>query len=135
MLASTFSENDQPPVKDQIDEVASRHGWVPPESYRWLKTAAVPLLGSAPAMDDAAHAAGLTDVHVVEAAVDVGISSPGELVRYRFGQAHAASFLAALTDAERASVFAEAVAVVHAHHDGSSLAPIVVLLVARRRSM
>lgn len=133
VLASTFSENDRPPVKDQIDEVASRRGWVPPESYRWLKTAAVPLLGSAPAMEEAARAAGLTDVVVVEAAVDVGISSPEALVRYRLGQAHVAGFLAALTDPERAAVFAEAAAVVRAHHDGSNLAPVVVLLVARRR--
>ena len=132
ILASTFSERDRPRVKDLVDEVATAHGWRPPESYRWMRTAAAPLLGSQRAMGDAAEAAGLVEVQVVELAVDTGIDRPADQVAYRFGMPHLSRFLDGLEPAARAAVVEEAVARVAADPDTEVLAPTVVFLSARR---
>lgn len=131
VLASTFSEKDRPPVKDLIDGVAARHGWSAPASYAWIKEKAMPLLAGRDEMARAASDAGLTDLSVIEEPIDVGVRAPEDLVRYRFGQGHLVGFLAGLSDAERASVFDEAVAAVRASHDGSAMAPTCVFLAAR----
>jgi SAM-dependent methyltransferase len=131
VLASTFSEHDRPAVKDQIDGVVARHGCVPAPEYSWFKSTAAPLTGDTGAMADVAAHAGLVDVEVVERAVEVGVSSPVELVAYRCSLPHIARFLAALDAARRDEIVAEAVAEVAAVHDGSDLAPVVVFLIAR----
>ena len=64
-----------------------------PAWYRDLKTSAMPLLGTAPAMAAAARAAGLAQVRATERAVDVGIAEPIQLVRYRPGHPIFASWL------------------------------------------
>ena len=97
VLASTFSEDDRPPVKDLIDAVALRHGVEVPEAYRFVREAASPLVGHPAAMADVAVAAGLVDVEVVTATVDTGVSSPEELVAYRFALPHLVRFLAGLS--------------------------------------
>ncbi len=132
ILASTFSERDRPRVKDLVDEVAAAHGFRPPGSYQWMRTAAAPLLGSEQAMVETAQAAGLVDVEVVEAAVDTGVGRPADQVAYRFGMPHLSRFLDGLAPAARAAVVEEAVAHVAADPDTEVLAPTVVFLSARR---
>ena len=130
VLASTFGA-DRSAVKDHVDDVLAQHGWRAPEAYAWMKDHTVDLLASADRMACAAGAGGLVEVQVTDAAIPVGISSPRDLVKYRFGMAHVASFLASLDPAERAVVAAEAEQAVSAAHDGSDLAPSVVVLAAR----
>jgi SAM-dependent methyltransferase len=131
VLASTFSESDRPPLKDVIDGVVVRHGCVMPEEYLWVRERSAPLTGSAAAMGVVASAAGLTEVVVDERAIDTGVSSPAQLVAYRFALPHVTRFLASLDDDTRAAIVAEAETEVARHHDGSSLAPVVVLLAAK----
>jgi ubiquinone/menaquinone biosynthesis C-methylase UbiE len=131
ILASTFSERDRPRVKDLVDEVAAAYGCRPPESYQWMRTATAPLLGSEGAMADAAQAAGLVEVEVVEMAVDTGVARPADQVAYRFGMPHLSRFLDGLAPGERAAVVAEAVARVAADGDTDVLDPTVVFLSAR----
>ncbi len=133
VLASTFSEDDRPPVKDVIDAVAVRHGCEMPEAYRFVRDAASPLVGRTGAMAEVAAAAGLVDVEVVVDAVDTGVSAPEDLVAYRFALPHVAAFLAGLPADERDAIVAEAVDEVTRRHDGTALAPAVVFLVARVR--
>jgi ubiquinone/menaquinone biosynthesis C-methylase UbiE len=133
LLASTFAESDRPPLKDAIDGVVLRHGCVLPEEYVWVRERSAPLTGSAAAMAEVASAAGLDDIDVVERAVDTGVSAPAQLVAYRFALPHVTRFLASVDDETRAAIVAEAEAEVASRHDGSSLAPVVVLLAARVR--
>ncbi len=70
-----------------------------------MKTTAVPILGTAAAMATAARAAGLAQVHAEQRAVDVGITEPRQLVRYRLGHPAFASWLDAIGP-ERAAAFA-----------------------------
>jgi len=96
VLATVYSNASRSAVRDRIDEVAKEAGWQVPGWYVHLKATAVPLLGSAPAMDAAARHAGLVDVVVEERPVDVGVTEPEQLVDYRFGQAHLAAWLDAI---------------------------------------
>jgi SAM-dependent methyltransferase len=131
VLASTFSEDDRPPVKDLIDAVAARHGCQMSDATRFARERAAPLVGRTDAMAAVARSAGLVDVDVVTAAVDTGVSAPDDLVAYRFALPHIAAFLAGLPPAERDDIVAEAVDEVARHHDGTALAPAVVFLAAR----
>ena len=59
-----------------------------------------------------AGAAGLAVTDVREYAAEVGLDRADDLVDYRLGQAHCASWLATLDPAHRADVRAEAIAAV-----------------------
>lgn len=85
VLATVFSTASHDPARDRIDAVARDAGWQVPGWYTEFKATAVPLLGSAPAMAEAARAAGLTGAGTYERPVDVGITQPEQLVRYRLG--------------------------------------------------
>ena len=92
-LAAVYSTASRSAVRDRVDELAAEDGWQVPGWYLEIKTNAVPVLGSGPAMAAAATAAGLSAVAVAERAVDVGVTEPEQLVSYRFGQAHFAGWL------------------------------------------
>ena len=129
LLASAFATTSSSPARDRVDEVAAAHGWSAPRWYRRLKEAITPLLGSAAAMAAAAVAAGLAEVTVDEATVDVGVHRPEQLVAYRLGQAQFAAHLRSMApeaaaDLRRAAV--EAVAPLMEPYR-----PTVVLLVAQ----
>jgi len=93
VLATVYSNASRSVVRDLLDEVAKQAGWRVPDWYLETKASAVPLLGSAPAMEAAARAAGLCGVSVEERPVDVGVTEPEQLVTYRYGQAHFAAWL------------------------------------------
>jgi len=99
-------------VRDRIDAVVADAGFVPPRWYAHLTTVQAPLLGDVPAMAAAARRAGLVTVAVTEHAADVGVDHAEDLVDYRLGQAHTASWLAGLPAAERAALRRAAVAAV-----------------------
>jgi SAM-dependent methyltransferase len=85
VLAAVFSNDSHSEARDRIDAVALAAGWPVPGWYAELKTTAAPILGSRAGMASAARAAGLADVRVEERPVDVGVTEPDQLVRYRLG--------------------------------------------------
>jgi ubiquinone/menaquinone biosynthesis C-methylase UbiE len=93
VLASVFSNASRSQARDQVDAVAQDSGWEVPDWYVELKTTAIPILGTASAMAEAANAAGLADVVVEERPVDVSVTEPEQLVSYRLGQPLFASWL------------------------------------------
>jgi ubiquinone/menaquinone biosynthesis C-methylase UbiE len=108
ILAAVFANDSHSENRDLIDATATAAGWQAPAWYRELKATAVPLLGTADAMAAAARAAGLAGAHAEERQVDVGVTKPGELVRYRLGQPAFASWLDAIGPARAAGVAADA---------------------------
>jgi hypothetical protein len=112
VLASVFGLTYTHPGREAVDAVATEWGWEAPGWYVDTKTHAVPLLASPSAMDEAARSAGLVDVEVGEANVDVGLTRADELVAYRLGQAHVTDFLASLPAERREALVNEAIAAV-----------------------
>jgi len=128
ILAAVFSTGSRSQARDRIDALALAAGWQVPGWYAELKATAVPVLGSDTAMAAAAHAAGLDAVYAEERPVDVGVTDPAQLVRYRLGQAPFADWLDAIgvTAAEKfAAAAAEAIG-----DDMQPYQPIVVFLPA-----
>jgi SAM-dependent methyltransferase len=109
VLATTYANSSRSENRDTVDDVARAHGWAPPSWYTDLKANATPLLGSDAAMRAAASGAGLVDVGVEEADVDVDVTDPRALVDYRFGQAQFAAWIAGQTPGAGASARAAAV--------------------------
>jgi ubiquinone/menaquinone biosynthesis C-methylase UbiE len=108
ILAAVFASNSRSEARDRIDASAAAAGWQAPAWYREMKNAAAPILGTAPAMAAAAHAAGLASVHAEERRVDVGVTEPGRLVRYRLGHPAFAAWLDDIGPERAAAVAAEA---------------------------
>jgi SAM-dependent methyltransferase len=129
VLATVYANSSRSDNRDTIDEIARAHGWAAPKWYAELKATATPILGASTRMSAAATEAALVDVEVDEEAVDVGLTEPGALVDYRFGQAHFAEWLAGLSRDERAAV---STAAVHAIEGAmETYRPRVVFLAAR----
>ena len=108
ILATVFANDSHSAARDRIDATASAAGWVAPTWYRELKATASAVIGTAGAMAAAARAAGLARVHVEERQVDVGVTEPAQLVRYRFGHPAFAAWLDAIGPARAVSLAAEA---------------------------
>ena len=104
VLATVFGNDSHSDARDRIDAAAAAAGWQVPDWYRQMKTAAAPLLGTPAAMATAARAAGLTAVQTVERQVDVGVTQPGQLVRYRLSHPVFADWLD-LIGPERSQAF------------------------------
>ena len=109
ILAAVFGNDRHSKARDQLDAAALAAGWQVPAWYREVKATAAPILGTAPAMAAAARAAALIRVNAEERQVDVGISDPARLVRYRLGHPIFAPWLDALGphDAARFATQAE----------------------------
>jgi SAM-dependent methyltransferase len=105
ILATVFASASHSAARDRIDAAAKAEGWDPPAWYRELKATAAATLGTTGAMDAAARAAGLASVQAGERQVDVGVTEPAQLVRYRLGHPAFAAWLDAIGPA-RASAFA-----------------------------
>jgi SAM-dependent methyltransferase len=131
LLGCVYATTNHSAARDRIDDVVRAHGWTAPAWYVHLKSAQAPLLGDAPAMTAAAHAAGLADVDVREYDADLGLDRAPDLVDYRLGQAHVAAWLAEQDDRAREALRAAAVAAVAPVM--APYRPRVVRLVARVR--
>jgi ubiquinone/menaquinone biosynthesis C-methylase UbiE len=105
VLASVFGNDSRSDARDRIDEAAAAAGWQVPDWYRQMKTAAAPILGTAAAMAAAARAAGLGAVEAEERQLDVGVTQPDQLVRYRLGHPVFADWLD-LIGPQRSQAFA-----------------------------
>jgi len=96
VLAAVFGNDSHSDARDRIDAAALAAGWQVPDWYRQMKTDAAPILGTAAAMATAARAAGFAAVHAEERQVDVGVTQPGQLVRYRLSNPIFADWLDAI---------------------------------------
>jgi ubiquinone/menaquinone biosynthesis C-methylase UbiE len=105
VLAAVFGSDSHSDARDRIDAAAIAAGWRVPDWYRRMKAAAAPILGTAAAMAAAARAAGFTAVHAEERHVDVGVTQPRQLVRYRLSSPIFGDWLDAMGP-ESARVFA-----------------------------
>jgi ubiquinone/menaquinone biosynthesis C-methylase UbiE len=128
IVASVFSIADPPAAKAAIDDALASAGWEPPEWYRFLKSVDGQL-GSAATMREAARAADLEHIDVVERRVRTGVTDPRDIVRYRLAQPQRAPFVAELSQQARRRVVDECVAAVG--ELGEAFDPGVVLLAAR----
>jgi ubiquinone/menaquinone biosynthesis C-methylase UbiE len=108
VLAAVFSNNSRSQARDQIDASALAAGWQVPGWYTELKTTTAPILGSYARMASAARKAGLANVHAEERPVDVGVTEPAQLVRYRFGHPIFADWLDAIGTARADTIAATA---------------------------
>jgi SAM-dependent methyltransferase len=129
ILASVFANSSTSVARDRIDEVAHDHGWSPPAWYLDLKERVIPLLGAPGPMARAAAAAGLVDIDVEETAVDIGLTDPAHLVRYRYGQAQFGDWLQSLGSGGRRAAYAAAVRALG--RDMEPYRPRIVFLTAR----
>jgi SAM-dependent methyltransferase len=126
VMVSTFS-NDRDGAKEAVDAVAERHGFVHPAWYVEFRRCAL-AVGDAVALERALQEAGFARSSVTEEAVDVGMTEPADVVRYRLGMPHLHAFALSLTDEQRDVFVAEAVEAVA--RAGRAFAPVVVEAVA-----
>jgi SAM-dependent methyltransferase len=127
VLVSTFSD-DRAAAKEAVDGVAAAYGFVAPPWYAEFRATA-DAIGGTTAVERALTAAGFTRWSVTEEPVDVGLADPRDVVRYRLAMPQLAAFVAALPDAVRQALVAEATEAVGA--TGERFTPVVVEAVAR----
>lgn len=109
ILAAVFARDSRSEARDRVDAAAAAAGWRPPAWYRAMKACAAATLGTAGEMAKAADAAGLACVQAMARQVDVGVTNPGQLVRYRFGHPAFAAWLDEIGPQRAATAAAEAV--------------------------
>ena len=126
VLVSTFSA-ERASAKEAVDTVAQAHGFVRPGWYADLQSFQI-AVGAVGAVETALAEAGFARWTVTEQTVDVGITAPEDVVRYRLGLPHLHAFATSLGDRERAEFVADAVAAVA--RSGAGFAPRVVEAVA-----
>jgi SAM-dependent methyltransferase len=108
ILAAVFANDSHSAARDRIDAAARDAGWEVPAWYRELKATAAAVLGTADAMAGAARTACLADVHAEQRQVDVRVTEPAQLVRYRLGHPAFAAWLDAIGVARATAFAAEA---------------------------
>ena len=108
VLAAVFGNDSHSEARDRVDATALAAGWRAPGWYAELKTTAAPILGSRAGMASAARQAGLAGVQAEERPVDVGITAPEQLVRYRLGHPAFAGWLDAVGPARAGALAAAA---------------------------
>jgi SAM-dependent methyltransferase len=126
VLASTFSE-DRAAAKGAVDAVAAAHGFVAPAWYADLQECAH-AVGDPASVERALAAAGFAHWSVTEEPVDVGLTEPADVVRYRLAVPHLHQFATSLPADARAAFVADAVEAVR--RTGERFAPLVVEAVA-----
>ncbi len=126
VLVSTFS-SDRASAKSAVDRVAARYGYVAPDWYAELQVRAEAIGGSG-LLSNALEAAGFSSWAVTEAQVDVGLTDPADVVRYRLAVPHLHGFVDTMDHGVRAALVADAIAAVT--RTDERFAPVVVEAVA-----
>lgn len=129
VLASVYADVADNGVRDVVDGTAARAGFMAPDWYDELRAARAPLVGTADAVRRAAAEAGLDVLDVVREAVDAGVDTAEDLVRYRFGQAQYTAWFAGMPAGRAAEIRRMAVEAVQPVM--SPYRPLVLLLVAK----
>jgi ubiquinone/menaquinone biosynthesis C-methylase UbiE len=126
VLASTFSVT-RAAAKGAVDDVAVAHGFVVPEWYGDLQQSAE-AVGDPSSFERILGAAGYSRWTVTEEPLDVGLTDPADVVRYRLAVPHLHAFVNTLSADAREAFVAEAVEAVRRTHE--RFAPVVVEAVA-----
>jgi len=112
VLASAFEPGWTHPAKAAIDGVLGEFGYRTPEWYVRLKRDVEPVVDDPDSLHRLALGAGWQDVEVAVTLVPAGLESPEEFVDWRFGMAHLAPFVAALSPERQFTARAAAAAAV-----------------------
>ena len=126
VLASTFS-GDRSVAKQALDVVAADYGFVAPDWYLGVRDTAQGFEDPV-SVERAVAAAGFSQWTVTEETLDIGLTDPADVVRYRLGMPHLHRFAAGLADDVRAAFVADAVEAVR--RTGEGFAPLVIEAVA-----
>jgi SAM-dependent methyltransferase len=128
VVSATYARTSGHAAKAAVDAAATEFGFAPPDWYRSLKAGRETLSDDRGKVAALAGAAGLVDVTVTEAAIDVGVDDPELLVRWRLGMAALAAFTRQLGPDERRAMHRRALDLVGP--DPEPYRPEVVILVA-----
>jgi ubiquinone/menaquinone biosynthesis C-methylase UbiE len=110
-LASAFAPGPEHPAKAVIDDVMSSFGFDPPAWYSAFKESGA-LVEDPDRLAELATKAGFSDIDVVRCEVDAGLSTPTEVVAWRWGMAHLAPFVSSLSPVDATEARAECEAAV-----------------------
>ena len=113
-MVVSFATAEPSTAQLAVERLLAHRGWAPPPWFRRLKEELEPVITDPQALTSMGLAAGLRSPVVGSLVVDSGISAPCEVVDWRLASPGVASFLAAMTTAERARLHAEAVDAVEA---------------------
>jgi SAM-dependent methyltransferase len=108
LLASTYAEDDDHPVKVAVELALGEHGWERPAWYTQLKIS-MKAWGTVPAATEAIERGGLRPTRVEHLEVVFDDLGPNDMVAWRLGLAQCAPFMATLDDAARVDVGARAI--------------------------
>jgi len=107
VVASAFAPGPPHPAKVVVDAAVEQLGFVTPEWYERLKNVSASI-EDAVALEALLRAAGFGAVRVSRRTVDTGLDSPEDVVRWRFGMAHLAPWVAGLSEPRRQEAAAAA---------------------------
>jgi ubiquinone/menaquinone biosynthesis C-methylase UbiE len=102
LVASAFAPGPPHPAKTAVDDALAPLGFVAPAWYRQVTDTSA-LVEDPGTLEALARDAGFEVVGVARGDVDAGLPTPDDVVRWRFGMAHLAPWLASLPDRERAA--------------------------------
>lgn len=100
LVASAFAPGPPHPAKVAVDDAMAELGFVSPEWYRQVKAASAGI-EDPQGLAVLVGAAGYDSVEVTRRAVDAGLESPDDVVRWRLGMAHLAPWVAGLSEPDR----------------------------------
>ena len=109
IVADTFSATGRSAALGRIDDTTVDHGFEPPSWYIELEEHFAPAVGTPAALSALAVDAGLANAEVVEEAVDVGLSSPDDMVDYRLSMPQFAQWMASLNPTQRSALRRDAI--------------------------
>ncbi len=95
-VATAFASGPAHPAKTAVDATMERFGFESPPWYERLKNELEPQVEDPQLLMDLASSAGFQDVAVTQLTVDTGVRTPADIVRWRWGMAHLAPFVAGL---------------------------------------
>ena len=101
-LATAFAPGPPHPAKVAVAEAAEQFGYVSQPWYERLKNELEPQVEDPGLLRTLARAAGHRTVEIVQLTVDTGLSTPAEIVSWRWGMANLAPFVAGLPEDRRA---------------------------------
>jgi ubiquinone/menaquinone biosynthesis C-methylase UbiE len=107
VVVSAFAPGPPHPAKVAVDDAMERFGFVPPAWYSRMKEASAAIEDTA-GLESLLRAAGFPAVRVGERSVGAGLDSPDDVVRWRFGMAHLAPWVAGLPEQRRQEATAAA---------------------------
>jgi ubiquinone/menaquinone biosynthesis C-methylase UbiE len=100
-VSTAFASGPAHPAKTAVDATMERFGFVSPPWYERLKNELEPQVEDPELLTSLASSAGFQEIAVTPLAVDTGVRTSAEIVRWRWGMAHLAPFVAGLPQPRR----------------------------------